>query len=87
MPTKPYASDWVRLNEHTEYSPSLQLYWHKCRVYDQLSASHNGIIGAGADLARIIKENKHDWSFKIIGKYAGFVEKESWYVYSRTVPE
>lgn len=60
MPNKPYASDWVRLNEHTEYSPSLQLYWHKCRVYDQLSASHNGIIGAGAALARIIKENKHD---------------------------
>ena len=61
MPNKPYASDWVRLNEHTEYSPSLQLYWHKGRVYDQLSASHNGIIGAGADLARIIKENKHDY--------------------------
>ena len=61
MPTKPYASDWVRLNEHTEYSPSLQLYWHKGRVYDQLSASHNGIIGTGAALARIIKENKHDY--------------------------
>ena len=79
MPNKPYASDWVRLNEHTEYSPSLQLYWHKCHVYDQLSASHNGIIGAGADLVRIIKENKHDlgMSFEIIGEYAGFVEKES----------
>ena len=59
MPTKPYASDWVRLDEHTEYSTSLQLYWHKGLVYDQLSASHNGIIGAGADLARIIKETNY----------------------------
>ena len=61
MPKKPYATDWVRLNEHTEYSPHLQLYWHKGRVYDQLSASHNGIIGTGADLARIIKENKYNY--------------------------
>ena len=67
MPTKPYASDWVHLNEHTEYSTSLQLYWHKGRVYDQLSASHNGIIGAGAAFLTLIwskriynKRRKHD---------------------------
>ena len=56
MQNKPYADDWQTLDTDLEYSPSLQLYWHKGKVYDQLSASHNGIIGAGADLARIIKE-------------------------------
>ena len=56
---KPYADDWVKVRDDLEYSPRLQLYWHKGRVYDQLSASHNGIIGAGHQLKEVIR---HDHS-------------------------
>ena len=41
-----------------EYSPHLKLYWCKGRVYDELSAMHNGIIGPGAQLRRIIAEDR-----------------------------
>lgn len=54
---KPSAGDWVRLDEDTEYSKYLNLYWHKQRAYDELSAKHNGIIGTGRLLKQIIKEN------------------------------
>jgi len=53
---KPYAEDWQQLREGLEYSPRLKLYWYMGQVYDELSARHNGIIGAGAELRRIIKE-------------------------------
>ena len=52
---KPYANDWEKIRDDLEYSPSLKLYWYKGRVYDQLSASHNGIVGAGHQLREIIR--------------------------------
>ncbi len=48
MSCKPYASDWQCLSDDLEFSASKQLYWCKGRVYDELSAQHNGIIGHGA---------------------------------------
>ena len=55
---KPIAPDWERINEKTEYSPSLDLFWANNKVYDNLSASHNGIIGPGYALRKQIqKEN------------------------------
>lgn len=54
---KPYASDWAYLCHGVEYSQELDLYWFEGRVYDERSARHNGIIGAGRDLRQIIKEN------------------------------
>lgn len=38
------------------YCKSKDLYFYKGRVYDQLSASHNGLIGMGAMLKNAIKE-------------------------------
>lgn len=44
-----------------EISPGLyycgykKLYWKNGKVYDELSASHNGLIGLGAQLKEIIK--------------------------------
>jgi len=55
---KPYADDWQSLGDGVEYSPHLKLYWCKGRVYDELSAMHNGIIGPGAQLRRIIAEDR-----------------------------
>ena len=52
---RPYARDWTRINNDLEFSSTLQLYYYKGRVYDQLSASHNGIVGAGAQLKDLIK--------------------------------
>jgi len=53
---KPYATDWKVINEGLEYSEEKDLYWYKGRVYDELSANHNGIIGMGAVLKQSIKE-------------------------------
>jgi hypothetical protein len=55
MSCKPYANDWKRLDEHTEFSESANLYYHRGRVYCPQSASHNGIIGAGRQLADMLK--------------------------------
>ena len=60
MGKKPYASDWQRLSEHLEFSASKQLYWYKGRVYDDLSAQHNGIIGLGALLKTIIAADANE---------------------------
>jgi hypothetical protein len=60
MSNKPYATDWVTLHPGVEYSIQLNLYWSNNRVYDELSASHNGIIGPGHRAKEIIKcHNKH----------------------------
>ena len=57
---KPYATDWkpVYGNDSVEYSQELRLYWKDGKVYDQLSASHNGIIGLGQRLRDLIR--RHD---------------------------
>lgn len=54
MQKKPYADDWQTLDTDLEYSDSLKLYYHKGQVYDELSAQHNGIVGLGARLRKII---------------------------------
>ena len=57
---KPYADDWKIINyAGVEYSESKNLYWYRGRVYDELSANHNGIIGAGERLRTAIKENNN----------------------------
>ena len=53
---KPYAKDWKHIRPDLEFSVSKQLYWYKGRVYDQLSASHNGIVGVGHQLRELIKK-------------------------------
>lgn len=54
MNKKPYATDWVKLNDELEYSEQRELYWYKGRAYDERSASHNGLVGAGATLKKMI---------------------------------
>lgn len=54
MQKKPYADDWQTLDTDLEYSDSRKLYYYKGRVYDELSARHNGIVGHGARLRKII---------------------------------
>jgi hypothetical protein len=54
---KPFASDWITINdEGPQYSPTLDRYWFQGRVYDERSAQHNGLIGAGALLRQITKQ-------------------------------
>lgn len=57
MQKKPYADDWQTLDTDLEYSDSSKLYYHKGQVYDELSAHHNGIVGHGAQLRKIISAN------------------------------
>ena len=54
---KPYSDDWENIRPDLQYSKHLDLYWYKGKVYDQLSASHNGIIGLGYVLKQVIKES------------------------------
>lgn len=54
------APDWETLPNGVEYSPSKQLWYFKGMVYDERSARHNGLIGAGADLKRMIEEGNED---------------------------
>jgi len=59
---KPYETDWKEISEGVFWSNHHQLYWSKLlhpegMVYCELSASHNGLIGLGAKLKTIIKEN------------------------------
>ena len=53
---KPISDDWIFINSDTEYSKSKQLYYYNGKVYDELSASHNGIIGNGYNLKKIIED-------------------------------
>lgn len=63
MSKKPFAEDWQEIHKGLEYSESKDLYWHKGQVYDELSASHNGLIGLGAVLKSRIKQiNKKEVS-------------------------
>jgi hypothetical protein len=56
MNRRPYASDWKEVRWDLEYSAELNRYWHNGRLYDELSASHNGLTGLGRQLKDIIKE-------------------------------
>ena len=56
---KPITNDWKTVSEGVEYSESLKLYWANGNVYDELSASHNGIIGCGLRFREIMKEEQN----------------------------
>ena len=57
MSRKPYASDWEVIDySGLQYSKALNLWYKDGTVYDERSANHNGIIGAGATLKQAIKE-------------------------------
>jgi hypothetical protein len=47
----------IRINRR-DYSEQLKLYWKDDRVYDQLSAAHNGLIGSGSRLKEIIRSKR-----------------------------
>jgi len=60
---RPYASDWILISEGTYHSSESNLYWStrvnpKGCIYDERSANHNGIIGMGLDLRRIIQNER-----------------------------
>lgn len=56
---KPYARDWKFHSPDVEYSEDLGLFYHNFRVYCELSAHHNGIIGEGAKLKELIKDDQN----------------------------
>ncbi len=39
------------------HCPSLSLWWKNGVTYDELSASHNGIIGMGAQIKQMIRSH------------------------------
>ena len=58
MSKRLYASDWQFIDDtDVEYSKDLDLYYYQGTRYDERSARHNGIIGLGATLRTLIKEN------------------------------
>lgn len=58
MSKRPYASDWILINDDgVVYSKELDRYYYRGNQYDERSARHNGIIGLGATLRTLIKEN------------------------------
>ena len=52
---KPHAIDWKEVRPGVEHSKQLQLYYYMNSVYDELSASHNGLIGPGFVLKEVLK--------------------------------
>jgi len=55
---KPYADDWKVVSKGVEKSKSLGLYFKDGKVYDERSASHNGIIGLGVTLREIVENSR-----------------------------
>jgi len=54
-PRRPHASDWETIRpDGLQYSKSEKRYWLNSKGYDEVSALHNGIIGAGEQLRGII---------------------------------
>lgn len=53
---RPSATDWERRGDSVFYSAKLNLWYANGKVYDELSARHNGIIGCGALLKKIIQD-------------------------------
>lgn len=56
MSNKPYASDWEEIGNGVQYSAELKRWFKDDTTYDERSAIHNGIIGAGAELRNILKQ-------------------------------
>lgn len=57
---KPYADDWIFVNNETEYSKNLKLYWYNNKIYNELSAQHNGIIDLGYKLKKQLRSNHNE---------------------------
>ena len=55
---KPFARDWIAVNNTTEYSASLELYFNDHKIYDELSANHNGLIGYGVIFSQLLNRHK-----------------------------
>ena len=62
---RPYATDWEVINPTFKnkgsiaalsYSPSLNKWYYKECVYDELSARHNGLIGPGAQFRQLLQQ-------------------------------
>ena len=45
----------VEVGDGLWFCEKLDLWWKDGKVYDRLSAAHNGLIGVGATLRKIIK--------------------------------
>ena len=58
--SRPHAPDWRVINPTTglEYSAEIARYWFRGRVYDEVSARHNGLVGQGALLAATAKKTQ-----------------------------
>lgn len=56
-PRNSIAGDWKEIESGLWFSEKLAMYWKDGRHYDRLSASHNGLIGAGAKLKKVIKND------------------------------
>jgi hypothetical protein len=57
---KPYAPDWKELHPGVQYSEECDLYYANKRVYCELSARHNGIIGTGHKLKEMLNGTDPD---------------------------
>lgn len=58
---RPYAQDWQTINDKgVEYSASIGRYWFNGALYDERSASHNGLVGIGSRLASMIRAGDED---------------------------
>ena len=61
MSKKQYASDWKVINySGLQFSEHLQLWYKDGTHYDERSARHNGLIGAGATLREQLQELQPD---------------------------
>ena len=52
--------DYEDLGNGLYHCPKLSLWWKAGTTYDELSASHNGLIGTGAYLKNIISGINHE---------------------------
>ena len=48
--------DYIEISTGLFYCKQKNLYWKNGTAYCPLSATHNGLIGGGAQLKQIIKE-------------------------------
>ena len=54
------GSPSIEISEGLWYCEQRNLYWKDGVTYDELSADHNGLIGVGARLKKIIKEINYE---------------------------
>ena len=48
----------IEISKGLWYCEKKHLWWKNGKVYDELSAHHNGLIGAGALLKELIRRDK-----------------------------